>query len=171
MIKLLGEEAQERMEDGEPFVIFTLKDHLFGIHAMQVREIMRTPEMTSLPQTFSFMEGMINLRGRILPVLDLRKRFQLPAQKQASNRVIIVRLPKVLLGLMVDSVKEVVKISPGKIQKTMETGVQGLNLQTLAGVATLGGNMVFFPDLISLLKTEEQDQLAAINRRKETTLS
>ena len=169
MKQVLEGDGGKWIKEGEPFVIFTLKEHLFGIYAMQVREILRVSELTSLPQAFSFMEGMLNLRGRILPVLDLRKRFKLPADHQPSNRIMVVRLPKALLGLLVDSVKEVVKIRLDTIQKTVETGIQDLNFQGLSGIAHLGKDLIFLPDLTSLLKAEEQEQLAAINRRKETT--
>ena len=151
----------------ESFVIFTLTEHLFGVHAMQVREILRVPEITPLPQAFSFIEGVVNVRDRFLPVIDLRKRFQLPVENKASNRMIIVRLPKALVGLRVDSVKEVIGISASMIQKPVESEIKGLDLHGLSGIARAGKDLIFLPDFTSILKAEEQDQLAAIHRRKE----
>ena len=154
-------------EENESFVIFTLKDSLFGIHAMQVREILRVPEITPLPQFFSLMEGVVNVRGRVIPVLDLRKRFRLPAENTVSSRLLMIRLPKVLVGLIVDSVKEVIGISVAAIQKPVETEIKGLNLCGLSGIARVGTDLIFLPDFTSILKVEEQDQLAAIHRRQE----
>ena len=154
-------------EEKESFIIFTLKGSSFGIHAMQVREILRVPEIIPLPQAFSFMEGVVNVRDRVLPVIDLRKRFQMEADNKASNRLLIIRLPKVLVGLIVDSVKEVIDISLSTIQKPVETEIEGLGLHGISGIARAGKDLILLPDITSILRVEEQDQLAAIRRRKE----
>ena len=93
-------------------VIFKLANEDYGLPISKVQEINRMVTVTRLPQTPGFMEGIINLRGRVIPVVDLRKRFGfIPREHQADTRIMVVDISGQTVGLVVDAVNEVVKIS------------------------------------------------------------
>ncbi len=144
-----------------PFVIFTLNAHSFAFPAVQVREILPRQDIVPVPQThYSFIEGVIHVRGRILPLMDLRKRFGLPARDEPSNRIVLVRLPKALIGFVVDSVQEVTMIPIQAIQQTFDGITRDVDKKVLHGVARVGNSLVLLPDLGVLLAPEEHALLA-----------
>lgn len=156
---------EEQMENTHPFVTFTLKKNLFALSAMQVREILRMQEIVPVPQSvFSFIEGVIHVRNRILPIVDLRKRLGFEIKNETSNRIMVVRLPKALIGFVVDSVKEVVRISSGAIHEILESERQELDAKLLSGIARVGQNLILLPNLSALLKPDEHDRLAQIHK-------
>jgi len=86
-------------------VVFGLADESYGVHVLAVEEIIRLQEITAIPHAPAFVEGVINLRGRVIPVLDLRKRFGLPpTEATKSTRIVVVEASGMTVGLVVDSV-------------------------------------------------------------------
>src|SRR5215467_7980899 len=106
------------MEKDHQVVGFRIGDETFGVRIGSVREIVRVPEITAVPNAPETIEGVINLRGKIIPVMDLRKRFgnQQGIQPDKKNRILVVELDKRLLGLIVNSASEVIKIPPSEIE-------------------------------------------------------
>jgi len=120
--KELEETKEEMLEEEEQFVIFKLENQEYAVPIENVQEIVRVPEeLTRVPKTPDFVEGVINLRGSVLPVIDLRKRFDLPEkQRDDHQRILVFVFDNVSIGFIVDSVSEVLKIPKSVIQKSPE---------------------------------------------------
>jgi len=98
-------------------VAFQLAQEVYGVDIAQVQEIIRMQPITKVPGAPDFVEGVINLRGRVIPVIDLRKRFRLPkGEETKSTRIIVVDVPPHTVGMIVDSVDEVLRLSEDKIE-------------------------------------------------------
>ena len=98
------------------FLIFALAGCEMGVDIGRVREIIRYPEMTIMPKAPRFMEGIMNLRGRIFPVLDLKKRFEMPpVDRTAESRIVVLEVRGQVFGLLVDKVKEVLAVPAPEI--------------------------------------------------------
>ena len=138
-------------------VIFRLREEEFGIEINSVLEISRMLEITYLPQTTSFIEGVVNLRGQVIPVVDLGKRFgfktQAPVTKAA--RIIVVEISRETLGLLVDEVPEVIRISETEIKPPPDVIQNNEKQDYIKGVAKLGERLVVVLDLAKVLSPEE----------------
>jgi len=105
------------MEKELQVVGFRIGNETYGVRIAAVREIVRVPEITSVPNAPEAIEGVINLRGKIIPVMDLRKRFGLSEiQSDKKNRILVVELENKMLGLIVNSASEVLKIPPSDVE-------------------------------------------------------
>jgi purine-binding chemotaxis protein CheW len=135
----------------------------FGLPIALVREIVRVPEITSVPNAPEYIEGVINLRGRIIPVVDLRKRFgEKITEPNKKTRVVVVELESRRVGLIVNSASEVLKISPSEIEAPHEVFQEG-ELNYITGVGKLKGRLVILIDLNKILQRGElrhMDELA-----------
>ena len=110
------------MEKELQVVGFRIGEETFGVRIGSVREIVRVPEITTVPNAQETIEGVINLRGKIIPVMDLRKRFgQTDIQPDKKNRILVVELENKLVGLIVNSASEVLKIPPSEIESPSTT--------------------------------------------------
>lgn len=144
-------------------VIFRLAKEEYGLPITKVQEINRLVPITKLPQTPSFMEGIINLRGRIIPVIDLRKRFQLPADGQSDeNRIIIVEVNGQTVGIIVDAVTEVVRLAGGSIEPPPPTFI--LDAQYIHGVGKLDERLLILLDIDKILTSQEEIVLKQIKQ-------
>src|SRR5260370_18329694 len=105
------------MEKDLQVVGFRIGNETYGVLIGAVREIVRVPEITSVPSAPELIEGVINLRGKIIPVMDLRKRFgQTEIHHDKKNRILVVELDNKLIGLIVNAPSEVLKIPPSEIE-------------------------------------------------------
>ena len=101
-------------------VVFKLEKEEFAVDIQQVREVLKMTQVTPLPQSAHYIEGVINLRGEVIPVVDLRKRFELPlGERGEQTRIIIVEIQKSNVGLIVDSVTEVLRFLFGNTSSTI----------------------------------------------------
>ena len=113
-VQMTGEEEQVLIAEGSiiQLVSFVLDDVEYGVDILAVHEILRFPEITRLPNTPDFIKGVINLRGNVIPVVDVRKRFGFSAAKITDlTRIIVIETSDKLTGLMVDNVHQVVRIT------------------------------------------------------------
>lgn len=112
------EMTESFLETEKQYLTFSIGHEVYGINIMQVKEIIRMLTITAIPETFNFIKGVINLRGQIIPVMDVRKRFNIP-EKEWDDRtcIIVVNLNEIEMGLIVDNVNEVVEISPEQIDE------------------------------------------------------
>ena len=117
--------------------------------------------ITRIPNGPAFIEGVTNLRGRVIPVLDLRKRFGLPATEQTRrSRIVVGELGQHTVGLVVDGVSEVLLVSADAVEPP-STLVTTADSAFLRGVAKLGERLILLLDLSRILTRAEQDDLAA----------
>src|ERR1700704_6616574 len=124
-----GEERQ--------LVVFQLGAELYGVDIARVHEIIRLQTITRVPRAPSFVEGVINLRGKVIPVVDLRRRFGLPlAEHTRAPRTVVVEIGDQVVGIIVDSVSEVLRISPSTIEPPSPV-VAGIDSEYLPGLPKL----------------------------------
>jgi purine-binding chemotaxis protein CheW len=143
------------MEKELQVVGFRIGRETFGLPIAMVREIVRVPEITSVPNAPEYIEGVINLRGRIIPVVDLRKRFgEEVAALSKKNRIVVVELEARLIGLLVNSASEVLRIPPSEIQAPQDVFQEG-ELNYITGVGKLKGRLVILLDLARILQRGE----------------
>jgi purine-binding chemotaxis protein CheW len=141
---------------------FRIGRETFGLPIATVREIVRVPEITSVPNAPDYIEGVINLRGRIIPVVDLRKRFgEQPGQANKRNRIVVVEMERRSIGLLVHSASEVLKIPPSEIEAPQNVFPEG-ELSYITGVAKLKGRLVILLDLSRVLARGELRRLEEV---------
>ena len=141
-------------------VTFEVANEEFAVEILQVQEINRMMELTRVPQSPPEVEGVINLRGRIIPVLDLRKRFGLTtANRNEHNRIVVVEVHGRVLGFIVDRVHEVLRIS-GSIVEPAPQMVCSIDADFIAGVGKLEDRLLILLDLGKLFGRETVDAMA-----------
>jgi purine-binding chemotaxis protein CheW len=148
------------------YLTFQLAQEEFGIRVLKVREIMGLQEITAVPQTPSHVKGVINLRGKVVPVIDLRLKFGLPAADYTQRTCIIVTQVKgesssVMMGIVVDGVSEVLNLSGTEIEDTPDFGDSG-GTQYLLGMAKVKGKVKILLDIDRVLSTLELHNLSAV---------
>jgi purine-binding chemotaxis protein CheW len=139
---------------------FRVGDETFGVPIALVHEIVRVPEITAVPEAPHCVEGVINLRGKIISVVDLRKRF---AEKQIQdgkkNRILVAEIDGKLVGLIVDAASEVLKISPSDIEPPPNVFEES-DVNYVTGVGKLHGRLVIMVDLGKILRGGELKRLS-----------
>jgi len=147
------------MEKELQVVGFRIGEETFGVRIGSVREIVRVPEITTVPNAQETIEGVINLRGKIIPVVDLRKRFgQLEITTDKKSRILVVELENKLVGLIVNSASEVLKIPPSEIESPGSVFADGES-SYVTGVGKLKGRLIILLDISKLLHRPEFKKL------------
>jgi purine-binding chemotaxis protein CheW len=140
-------------------IVFRLKDEEYGVEVNQVRSIEKLDHITRVPRTPKFVKGVINLRGVVTPIIDLRSRFGLEeAPYTDATRVIIVAVGELEVGLIVDAANDVIDIPVDAIEPAPEV-VGGVEAAYLRGVAKLEKRLLILLNLDKVLNTEEMKQL------------
>ena len=149
------------------YLVFGVAGEEFGIPVLSVREIMRIQHATAVPQAPAFVKGVINLRGKVIPVVDLRLKFGLPeAGHTPRTCIIVVQVQKeaglMLMGVIVDEVVEVLNVAAADIEDTPDFG-QGVVIPYLLGVAKIKGKVKILLDIDQVLMiNQEVPQLGAL---------
>jgi len=144
------------------FVTFRLGQEQFAVPIGAVQEVVRLPDVTPVPQAPWFVEGVINLRGRIIPVMDLGKRFRLADRPRTrKTRILIVEADGRLVGLIVDAVSAVVRLPAGAIEPPPPM-VSGIGVDYITGVGKLGDQLVVLLDLAQVLHAEDLRRAEAL---------
>jgi len=152
-------EPESQKEDLRQFVSFVVAGEEFGINILKVQEIIRPVDITRVPHAPEFVEGVINLRGRILPVIDLRTRFGFPERTQDDEtRIVVVEIGNQTVGFMTDAVQEVLRVDVTSIEPAPELAV-GIDAHYLRGVAKLEERLLILLDLEGILSTDEAEAL------------
>ncbi len=141
------------------YLTLTLSDEEYGISTMKIREIIRMSPITSVPQTPDFVKGVINLRGKVIPVVDLRLWFGMEEVDYTDRTCIIVvelegQGSTILMGIVVDSVLEVLSIEGKDIEDTPTFGAK-LNTEDILGIAKVEGGVKILLDIDRVLSAEE----------------
>jgi len=147
------ETKKAKIADEIQVVCFRVNNEEYGFDIMRVQEIIRLREVTGLPQTKKFVEGIINLRGNVIPVVDMRKRFDMAtSERNEQNRVVIVNVEGRITGLLVDAVTEVLRINKDQVEAP-PAAVSGVDGRFFDGIGKLNGGkrMIVLIKLESLL--------------------
>ena len=140
-------------------VSFNLGDEEYGVDILRVQEINRMVHITRVPKAPEFVEGVINLRGKVIPIVDLRKRFGLVAKPHDKNtRIIVVDIDGRTVGLIVDGVSEVLRFSMDTIEPPPPM-VTGVDAEYIWGVGKLEDRLLILLDLSKVLANEEKEYL------------
>lgn len=132
-------------------VTFKIADEEFGVEILAVQEIIRTMQITTVPRAPAFIEGVINLRGKVIPVIDMRKRFGLPVvERDSHTRIIVMELNQKIVGFLVDAVSEVLRIPAATVEAPPPV-VAGIGSEYIKGVGKLDDRLLILMDLDSLL--------------------
>ncbi|RLB26945.1 MAG: chemotaxis protein CheW [Deltaproteobacteria bacterium] len=141
------------------YLTFSLAGEEYGIAILKVKEIIGMMSITSVPRTPEFVKGVINLRGKVIPVVDLRLKFGMQETEYTERTCIIVveivgQAGTVLMGIVVDSVSEVLNIIGGEIEDTPSFGTK-LDTEYILGMAKMEGGVKILLDIDRVLSTEE----------------
>ncbi len=148
---------------------FRVGKETFGVPIGLVHEIVRVPEITAVPDCPAYVEGVINLRGKIVPVVDLRKRFgQQPTHNPKKNRVLVAELEGKMVGLMVDAASEVLKLPPTEVDQP--PSVVDAEQNYVTGVGKLNGRLIILVDLSKILRRNEIRRLSEVAEGQGTTV-
>lgn len=137
-------------------VVFTIGEEEFGVDISQVREIVRLVQITYLPKAPSFIEGVVNLRGQVLAVIDLAKRLGLTSRERGENtRIIVVEVGENTVGMIVDSVSEVLRLSSDCVDEVPSLVDTEVPEHYIKGVGKLKDRLLVLLDLNKILTPEE----------------
>jgi purine-binding chemotaxis protein CheW len=144
------------------WVTFKLQEETYGINVMQVQEVLRYTEIAPVPGSPDYVLGIINLRGNVVTVIDTRSRFGLePADVTDNSRIVIIEADKQVIGILVDSVAEVVYLKASEIDTAPNVGTEE-SARFIQGVSNREGELLILVDLNKLLSDEEWDEISSI---------
>lgn len=143
------------------YLTFRLGDETFALDVAEVREILDFTTVTKVPKTPPFMRGVINLRGSVVPVMDLRLKFGMSSTEQTVNScIIVVELElegdQVVVGVLADAVQEVIDLEPEQIEPAPKIGTR-LNMEFLVGMGKHNGNFMMILDLDKIFQGADLD--------------
>lgn len=152
------------MKSDFQIVGFWIGKEMFGVPIACVDEIVRVPDITAVPEAPEYVEGVINLRGRIVPVADLRKRFgerQIVASKK--NRILITEVEKRTVGVIVDATSEVIKLHEGQVEPPPVELVQNTESTYVTAIARVNERLIILVDLKKILGAGELKRLGEVS--------
>lgn len=157
------EEQKRASSELLQLVSFVLGNEEFGVDILCVQEINRMLQITKVPNAPSYVDGVINLRGRVIPVIDLRQKLGLPRKEHDHNtRVIVVEVNNKTVGFVVDGVKEVLRI-PVSITEAPPEIVSGIKSEYIKSVGKLEDRLLILIDLEKILSKSEELELHSYN--------
>lgn len=143
-------------------VSFQLGAEEYGVDIAQVQEIIRMVEITHVPRAPRFMEGVINLRGQLIPIIDLRTRFGMKRiEATKSTRIIVTEIGSKRVGIVVDSVSEVNNIPIENVEEAPEM-IAGVGTEYIQGVGKMGDRLIIMLDLTMVMSGEEKQELQQV---------
>lgn len=147
--------AEELMTNENQYVVFRLGKETYGLEISMILEIITMQTITEVPGTEDYIEGVINLRGLVIPVFNLHKKFGLAeGEITRSTRIVVVEVEGHNIGMLVDGVSEVVKITKDIVEQPSNI-LSDIDKEYLAGVAKLEDKLVILLDLVKVLRKED----------------
>ena len=138
----------------EPFILFELSDTTYGVRSRFVQQIEMIDDVASVPNAHPAVEGVVLVRGQVIPALNLRTRFGFEKiERDLRSRLVVINTEKRVVGLIVDTAREFLKISPESIEPLPEA-LTGLSGHYLEGIATIGERMILILNLDAVLDLE-----------------
>ncbi len=150
---------------GDPQIVtFFLADEEFGVDILLVKEIIRPSPITEVPNTLSYVEGVINLRGKVVPVVDLRKRLYLPISPQdKSTRIMIIEMKDKITGFILDSVSKIITVPRDSILAAPDMITVGVDSEYILGVSRIKDEedrLIVLLDFFKILTETEWEEIA-----------
>jgi len=143
------------------FIPFLLKDQWFGVEAVHVKQVSRYLPITKVPNTPSFVEGVINVHGKVIPTIDLRKRLNFSENKIAPrDRILLIQMEQRLVGYWVDEVANAISLDPKNITAADHSSESGFS-EYVSGSASWEDRAMQIIDLTKVLSTSEKQKLGA----------
>ncbi len=131
-------------------VVFNLGLEEYAVDISCAKEIIRIPKFTKIPNVPSFIEGVINLRGKVIPIFDLKKRFKLDqSERNTDSRLLILELDDMKVGIIVDDVSEVISIDEESIQN-LNSEIVGISKNSIRGISIIGQRIIILLNVINL---------------------
>ena len=153
-------------QKGGKYLTFGLAEETYGLEILKVREIMGLMDITAVPRTPDFVKGVINLRGKVIPVVDLRLKFGMAeAEHTEETCIIVVNVGTVEMGILVDKVSEVLNILGDEIEDTPSFGVS-VNTDFILGMGKAHGKVTILLDIAKVLTQEDVASLAGVEPGK-----
>ncbi len=147
-----------RLARAGKYLTFYLASEEYGVEILKVHEIIGMLPITRVPRTPQFVRGVINLRGKVIPIIDLRERFGMSQDGAEETCIIVVQVRGIQLGVVVDKVSEVLNIADGDIEPTPSFGVD-VNTEYLLGLAKSDGRVRLLLDIDRVLSASEADSV------------
>src|SRR6056297_1546161 len=138
---------------GRQYLTFKIANENYGLELTQAKEIIKPPRVTNVPNTEESIQGVINLRGQVIPVIDMEKKLGLDgdnSESKGDKRIIVINIKNMLIGLYVDNVREVVKLGDDEIEDVSETK-KGIKQEYIKGVSTTRDVLIIILNLDNLL--------------------
>ena len=146
------------------FVSFTLGSEEYGIEIEKVKEIVRIPEISEIPDAPPVIEGVINLRGEVIPVINLRQRFDIQGEFSGeSSRVIIIDVDSKFIGLIVDAVSQVLRINTADIDPVEE--INNVTEEYIKGVGKISDRLIIWLDIEKILSSKEKIEIQSLHKQ------
>ncbi|PIE33061.1 chemotaxis protein CheW [candidate division KSB3 bacterium] len=154
-----------REESGEiQLVSFLVGKEEFGADILMVQEIIRMQPITRVPNAPHFVEGVINLRGKVIPIVDLRKRLNVETDVDARKiRIIVVDVDGKITGFIVDAVSQVLRIPKHTIEPAPSIVIEGIDSEYITGVSKLNDKLLILLDFNKILSRRERQELNEVN--------
>lgn len=147
--------AKSESEELFQLVSFKLGSEEFGVDILDVQEINRMNEITKVPQAPEYVEGVVNLRGKVIPIVDLRKRLDMDVRDyDKDTRIVVVNIEKNTIGMIVDSVSEVLRIPKSAVEPAPSI-ISGLDTDYVKGVAKLDDRLLLFLNLNKIMTVND----------------
>jgi purine-binding chemotaxis protein CheW len=157
---------EEVIKEEHQHVTFLIGEETYGLGVERVKEIIGMTDITHVPNTAYFMEGVINLRGTVVPVVDMRKKFKMETRKyDAYTVIVIVEVKDRLVGMIVDSVSDVVNIPVSTIQATPHFTAK-IETDFIHGIGQIENNLIILLDVDMILTEEEIKDIDTIDAKK-----
>lgn len=144
-------------------VSFCLDHEEYGINVLRVREIIRMLNITRVPNAPYYVEGVINLRGKVVPIVSLRRRFNLPeAENDKRTRIMVMEVKAEMMGFIVDEVSEVIRISENEIQPPPPVVGNSLEQECMSGIINQAERLLVLLDLEKLFDTDDETLFGSV---------
>lgn len=158
-------EKREFQGNEVQLVTFRLGTEVFGVHVAQVRSIGKVEKITHVPKMPEFIEGVLNLRGLVTTVIDLKKRFEIEGERiTPRSRIIVAEIGKNQLGLIVDSVEDVVRVSPDNISPPPKTLSAVMDAGFLTSICKTQDDLILLIDLSKILSEPEKEKAFVLSK-------
>ncbi|MCB1191878.1 MAG: purine-binding chemotaxis protein CheW [Leptospiraceae bacterium] len=162
--QVVGDEYEDEMSNETQLVSFNLGKEEFGLDIMQIQEIITLPSVTKIPRAPGFIEGIIDLRDSVLPVVDLRKKLLLPPKEfDEETRVLVVTLKNFMIGLIVDFVTEVLRLQNEKIEATPNM-ISDVDTEYVKGISRIKRGLILILDVEKIFSSNEMHQMESVKK-------